>query len=70
MSDNTQTVSKYPDEKSLVLLLFFGSLLLRIIVVLFFNLNEAAHGKDIAATGDDQIDYWSFAHQSLPVRHG
>ena len=46
------------DEKRVLWVLFLGSLVIRIIYVVFANANPIAHGQDIIKLHDDQASYW------------
>jgi len=53
------------DEKRVLWVLFLGSLVIRIIYVVFANANPIAHGQDIIKLHDDQASYWQFAEAFL-----
>jgi 4-amino-4-deoxy-L-arabinose transferase-like glycosyltransferase len=54
------------NERKLIQVLFWGSLCIRIVYVVFFNVNRVADGQDILLlTRDDQQSYWLFAKAML-----
>lgn len=53
------------NEIKLIHILFWGSLFIRILYVVFLNVNRIADGQDISSIHDDQQTYWLFARAIL-----
>lgn len=53
------------NENKFIIALFFLSLFVRVLYVVFYNVNKIAHGQDIMKIGDDQGSYWQFAQAFL-----
>jgi hypothetical protein len=62
----TRETGKGHNDKRIVITLFLGSLLIRVLYVAFFNVNRLSHGQDIfRLRHDDQGTYWQFAEAIL-----
>jgi len=62
--DRKEDMTKSVDYLALFIL-FFSSLILRVVYVTFYNVNRITSGQDVLTLRDDQYSYWQFADTIL-----